>query len=363
MTVTVDHVALRRAWVRAQYGEILLQVRGDVPDLMVRAAADAANEEAAAAGRADDTFGEPGGEGPDGPVLLLSRTGQAEALRAWLESFAAQLEAAGVDARVGPARPARLPKWLDAGQGQPLRLTALGALPTHPGARSEWTATEETTQELARNAVAWGHTPDGTTYLGRGMHTQVVPDELPGLDQALAGGVLRQGQVDLTRVRASPVRVTKSSMSVPAEVGYQVWDDDQSWEQTVDELLEALIAQADLFNLAVVERHPTLMTTWHNVGTHWNLLPHVEGYEVRGNFHLLDSYVHDARGVMLLTDAHLARAHDLSAWTVEPVRPSRYVLRARDLTPWLAGDHPDPAVLQRARADFGGMLLRRQVLG
>ena len=125
-----------------------------------------------------------------------------------------------------------------------------------------------------------------------------------------------------------------------------------------------MVAQADLVNLAVVERYPTLVTTWLTVGSHWSPIAHFENSgEVRGNFHLLGSYVHDARGVMLLTDEHLARAHDLSEWTVEPVRPGRHLLRARDLTPWLAHDHPDPAVLQRARADLGDMLLRPEVLG
>ncbi len=189
MTVTVDHAAPRRAWARQQYDGLWVQVSGDVPEAVARSAAEATNDDAAAAGRADDTFGEPGGESRSGPVLFLSRTGQPQAVQAWLDSRAVHLGAAGAEARIVPARPARLPKWLDGGLDQPLRLTALAAVPTHPGARSGWTAPRGTTQALARHAVAWGHAPGGTTYLGRGLHQQAVPNDLPGLAEALASGV------------------------------------------------------------------------------------------------------------------------------------------------------------------------------
>ncbi len=140
--------------------------------------------------------------------------------------------------------------------------------------------------------------------------------------------------MNLDRVRARPVRVTRTSLAAPAEVAHQVWDDELPWQHAVEELVDVLVAEAELVNLAVVERHPNLMATWHAVGCHWNPLPHVEGHEVRAAFHLLGSYVHDARGIMLLTDAHLARAHDLSGWDVEQVGPRRHLMRARDLAPW-----------------------------
>ena len=77
--------------------------------------------------------------------------------------------------------------------------------------------------------------------------------------------------------------------------------------------------------------------------------------------HLLGSRVLDAYGIQLLTDAHLAHAHDLSGWHVETVAPGRHVVRARDLAASYAGNQPDPAVLERARADFGDMILTAAV--
>lgn len=102
---------------------------------------------------------------------------------------------------------------------------------------------------------------------------------------------------------------------------------------------------------------------WYNLGSALLRLPHVEEHEVRAGAHLLASFVPDARGVLLVTDAHLARAADLSAWSLEALGGGRHLLRAKDLAPWLADQQVDPDVMARARADFGEMVMTRAVLG
>ena len=70
-----------------------------------------------------------------------------------------------------------------------------------------------------------------------------------------------------------------------------------------------------------------------------------------------DAIVADAHGVQLLTDRHLARARDLSAWDITEIVPDRYLVKATDLEPWYADNAPDPQVVMKAREDFGDMIL------
>ncbi|QCX28895.1 hypothetical protein [Nocardioides jishulii] len=78
--------------------------------------------------------------------------------------------------------------------------------------------------------------------------------------------------------------------------------------------------------------------------------------------HLLSSRVPEVQGIQLLTGAHLSLAHDLSDWDVEPVAPGRYLVRAKNLEPWLVrladnGVITPREVRAKARADFGEMVM------
>lgn len=87
---------------------------------------------------------------------------------------------------------------------------------------------------------------------------------------------------------------------------------------------------------------------------------------------LWSRYLPDAYAVQVVTDEHLAKAHDLSSWHVETVAPGRHLVRAKDLQPWFNLDanlgpydpetqsmrqFPDDEVLDKARHDFGEMIL------
>lgn len=54
---------------------------------------------------------------------------------------------------------------------------------------------------------------------------------------------------------------------------------------------------------------------------------------------------------------HLQHARDLSDWTIEEVAPDRFLLSASDLEPWYAGTAAPPEIVEKARADFGDMIL------
>jgi len=77
---------------------------------------------------------------------------------------------------------------------------------------------------------------------------------------------------------------------------------------------------------------------------------------------LMSSFVPDVNGIQVLTDAHLARANDLSAWSITSLNAGRHLVEAKDLAAWYANPEPDPRLLEQARADFGNMILTPEAI-
>lgn len=87
---------------------------------------------------------------------------------------------------------------------------------------------------------------------------------------------------------------------------------------------------------------------------------------------LWSAYLPDAHGIQLVNDEQLAKAHDLSDWQIETVSPERHLVSARNLQAWFGGTErlgalgpmppradavPVPSALEKARRDFGDMIL------
>jgi len=91
-------------------------------------------------------------------------------------------------------------------------------------------------------------------------------------------------------------------------------------------------------------------------------LPHRSEDELVANRHLWDRFVPDVHGIQLLTEEHLARARNLDAWDVQRVAAGRYLVAAKDLTPWFAENEVDHSILAAARQDLHDMLLTPEVI-
>ena len=85
--------------------------------------------------------------------------------------------------------------------------------------------------------------------------------------------------------------------------------------------------------------------------------PQSRSYWVKHS-HLHATHAFDAFGVQILTASHLERAHDLSEWTVTEIAADRYLVQTPDLATWYADIAPPPDLYEKARADFGDMILR-----
>jgi hypothetical protein len=100
-------------------------------------------------------------------------------------------------------------------------------------------------------------------------------------------------------------------------------------------------------------------------GTSW---PHIENARARYHRPLLARYVPDAFGLQLLTDAHLERAHDLSDWDITHLADGRHLVASKNLDGWFGGQPgnygvmADDALVAKARADFGDMILTLEVI-
>lgn len=68
----------------------------------------------------------------------------------------------------------------------------------------------------------------------------------------------------------------------------------------------------------------------------------------------------DAYGIQLLSDTHLAAAHDLTGWLITPLTQGMHLVEHPDPAAWFAHDEPDPHVLAQARRDFGPMIIDRK---
>jgi hypothetical protein len=139
-------------------------------------------------------------------------------------------------------------------------------------------------------------------------------------------------------------------------------DDAVSWQDRLKQVTAAMVAFPDDTDLAFVRYSVPYTISWTQLQTGSPPLPYVEEYHVRYNRHLFSQYTPDANGLQILTDTHLGHATDLSDWVIEPLGGGRHLVQAKSLEPWYATIDPDPKTLEKARADFGKMILTLQTI-
>ncbi len=135
-----------------------------------------------------------------------------------------------------------------------------------------------------------------------------------------------------------------------------------SWREMLEDQVARLLVEPEATDVALIKNVGASVVGWDALDVQdpvWGLkhrtvrLP----LDYDQNRHLWDEYVIDAAGVQLLTGKHLAHAHDLSDWNVEQVAFDRYLVSAKDLEPWYADVVAEPATIEKARSDFGDMIL------
>lgn len=277
----------------------------------------------------------------------------------WLELFVAAWDRA-FDGEVigGPA--SRLPR----GRDPEPQLTVfaaystddLSAVPSDHRAAT-WSVDETTTRHLAEQAVHWAYTRGCRQHLRR-ADWWVEPI---GLDHgpALAQGCHRYGSAEVRCAHDEPFRSRHASFEPNGRATYQVTDPTAPWADRLDALRAVLSWTPPRTDLGMLRHGLGGSSVWGRPTVPW---PHVSDTALTYNQPLLASFVPDVSGIQLLTDAHLARATDLSGWHVRSLGGGRHLVEHPNLETWYAAAAPPDDVLARARADFGGLILTPELI-
>jgi len=246
--------------------------------------------------------------------------------------------------------------WIESPEGE--------RMPPH-----RWRVGPETTDMLVRHACTWGEVPDPEIYLSQGM--SVVRATAPQLPDALTYGIVHERRSSVLSVRAEPLRGASVSFAHSEQVIYLLEDPTLDAHAEIDALIGAMTLRPELVDLAVIAFVGAIPYDWTSLEAKGFHYPELQGGHWERVRHLWNRYVPDAHAVQLLTTAHLEHASDLSDWNITEVAPDRYLVQARDLTPWIDPANyqnmldrrlPAPEVLVKARADFGGMITTSDIL-
>lgn len=283
----------------------------------------------------------------------------------WLTAFAAALESAGVAGRIVPSPVfAREVDVLLRREDRMLLPTAFLGYRMQDYRPADmpfrgWQVDDATASTVAQNHLAWlGEITSGQTYATAIGSVPIAPEvgaEFLARTTAVSAGNKRVLRVDSAGRELRHVALGQMGQCVTRRV-----DLDASWQELLDDQVGRLRAHPEALDVAMIKNAQHVSFDWGATDVEWPDCEHrtaLEPFDYERNRHLWDSYVIDAAGVQLLTGKHLSHAHDLSDWTVEEVAPDRYLVSARDLEPWYAALVAEPATIERARADFGDMIL------
>ena len=284
-----------------------------------------------------------------------------EYLERWLDRFVSDLVAAGLKGRLVPREPLRLPIFYERlARHELTAFIAYTALDPAPPKQppQQWNVDEATTRILADR---FGRPPfaRALTISGRPLQERTSTTAVAALARDLVAGYW-----DTVRhLRESPQRVVTSAFYVNGSHCFMVHDPHEPWTDRLQTCLQAVLALPHATNLALVQYANPFSTMWDDMVQGNPALPH-PGLAARWRYRpdLIPRYIPDPRGIMLLTDAHLERATDLTGWDIDPLGHGRHLVQARDLAAWYAQPEPDPAVLAAARAAFGPVILTPEIL-
>jgi hypothetical protein len=370
LAITVDRVGLKRMWRARDCSSLVVSVSSarrspdwsHDPDLLRRAVAAAnADGEAreAAHGRplvwANDVI-----EGPAGPVLMLDIAEDWRAIEQWLDFFASHVEVAGWDGKLRPQSFV----WSPVTSPMQVAVTAVlcvSGWSDRPGqmrARPAWETDDDMRRAITDWAVRW-------------VCADAAADELIFLSHYATSFAWPRHTVQ-KRLRESPTSSQVIRSPDPGHARCVTFDrtgrvivqarhvDD--WARSLAAVREAVVSQASWCELAWIRvaKAPELST----VATLTTMPPRIRSAFENGPVgyysdrrHLDHQRVPDACGIQLLTEDHLALAHDLRAWNVTDLGGGKHLVEAVDTGPWFEGSGPEADVLDRARRDFGAMIL------
>lgn len=283
-----------------------------------------------------------------------------DAVRGWLTAFAGSLSAAGLSGKVGTSG-----TWFP-------DTDHLGRELTHPSAFvgyrlsryapwgepfTGWQVDEETTRLLAERIEAHAESvADAQSWAAlAGPSVPIADQEISAFLAATAAFV--DGPKIVYLLSTDQTAYNLYSMASHGQCVTQTVDPTTDWRTQVEGQVQLLLLAPEAADVGMLKNTWTSAASWDQ-STVRDLHPTVrDPLDYLMNRHLWGEYVIDAAGVNLLTGKHLQHARDLDEWTIEEVAPDRFLVSAGDLEPWFRGMAAPPEVVDKARADFGDMIL------
>jgi hypothetical protein len=300
----------------------------------------------------------------DGYVCKVERVGDQAELDTWLQDLVARLQRLGVAGTVRGVRNARYPAWYPNRDPVPTAFMAWSiddaAVAATPGGMHHWGVSAPATSRIVAHAAGWVRPGGPEILLGR--HTFLCrTTDASSIEPVLLDGTSASPSVRVLVYDDHLRRGRAMTMGKGGRMALQHLHRDPTGLRQIDEIREAITALAGDLDLAMVRPARAGQTGWGHIEV-MQRLPHRRIDLLFRNRHLLVDHVPDAHGVQVLRDEHLARAADLSGWHITELGDGRHLVEADDLEPWYGSDLPDPEVVERARRDFGAMILTREAI-
>ncbi|QCX26389.1 hypothetical protein [Nocardioides jishulii] len=285
-----------------------------------------------------------------------------------VETLAANLTAAGFTGEISPA-PVSTSVQLMSRAFAPTAFLAFtldppiedGPFALHRPVR-RWGVTDVAQAAFLAEATSWVTRAGMHTWAG---HTLMVPVTAEDSAEVLPHLLDARESVPVIELAGLPApgeegrELMRRTLTLDL-FGQSAWsnaDPEISTAQGVHELVQLIIRLAPHLDVAVLGAARPATTEFHDLQTPAYGL-------VR---HLWHSYVPDAAPVLLLTDRHMERVGDLSAWQVQEVAPGRHLLQWHRLDDWFTPPtetghvDPDADALARARHDLRDLFVTRAV--
>ena len=280
-----------------------------------------------------------------GGAMKLKHPPSERALRDWLAVFAERVRTEGWGGAVHKAPAIHRLDWLIR-LNEP-RLTVYASY--------EATIRDRIGPELCAAAVQWARRTGGPeAFLLSSALT--LPDPSGELERPVSLALSRHASIAACYASRQPGRASRISLTADGHASYQVYDPELTPLRLADAAREALLIDCAATRWAAAALATRDSHSWQTLGKTLGQTRSAPPWAAAHNSPAWGGYVPDVFGMQLLTDEHLRRAADLSAWTVTEAAPGRHLVEARNPADWFGPAGPSAQTLAAARADFGAVI-------
>jgi hypothetical protein len=317
----------------------------------------------------DGTYGEGPWKTPTGHVLVV-HPADSDNFDDWIARIAAGLEDLGVTGTFEGTKPTYVEEW-PTEDPTPAAYLAWAqdfeAVTADPNRGSHWHVPLDATERILQHAAAWTKAGGDQAIVYMGIFPLAVSPEAD-VFELMNSSLINNYRTASTRYQSDEKRgrsafLKPGGAAVMQEIGASV-----PWQQRLEALQQAFeTLPSQYLDLAFIRPAPKQAHSWQQIDIRQKRDPHqklpdLHESDIRYNRHLLSQYAPDAHGIQILTDQHLSRARDLSSWNIRDLSHDRYLVEAQDFAPWYSRPLPDQDIVDKARDDFGDMILTKETI-